>query len=1568
MTQAFSTIVKYAGGGAWKFLKKIASGAANAAAQLAKLAGRAITGGIKTLARWLSAAAGAAFKLFRRTKQQSGGLKLSLRDILRYGFGIRSLFVLFNRLRSAIKESFDSLATYDPRVRASLGALSASLNTLKGSLAPAFAPILEAVTPALTALINLVTQAVNAIGMFNAALTGRSYYTVAQGISSIGSAASSATGSAKELKRELAGFDQLNILGAKNSGAGASGSSGKPSEVAYNNVPIDSAIADFVGRLRELAASGDWEGIGQALAEGLNKAFEHARMLVSWDRLGGKITEAVTAITGTINGMLDGINWESLGAAFGEGITTIGRTINLALKNLNLAGVGQAIGRALNGLVDKVDATELGEGLARLLTAKLVVLASAVTTFKWDKFGEKLKAGFESFLGVINDVIDDIPWGRMGYSIAAGVNSLIDLNWNYVGSTLAKSFNGVLDVFGAAVKNIKWGQIGYDLASGLNGMIRKFNWGYLGQTIHNAFTGVLDFGQAFLDTFDATTFGDKVRRAFEKIKWNEIAEKAQNLLKTAFQKIGGFFEGLFGSTNVVVDNASDIYSRVIVKDETNGFGDFISRFSKALLKAITDAISEIPWTDLGNRLHTFLTTDIDWPDIFDAILSFLRTALISLFEFLGATIFGDRWEGIKKMLGIDTSTAGGTKNTGTSGSKSGTNNNTDTGGKSTNSWYTPYDDEYDWQEGWQGLWDEAEEKAENVGKKFEKPVTHAAERAEVAADKAAGSQKKLQDRQEDAWERFVQEGQLSDAEERNGEIYHPGKGGKTSAELFGEAADGLTTASETAQEVFEKQDWLTDREKYLLGVNDTEYGQHRNEVDQGFDYSGNILDKWQRELVAQKVIDHAVETGNAALIEKLKETMPDVYAENQARIDATIDRIQAKNRGAGRDSADERALMGEAKAMIDMGGTVEDVAKSLGLTERQINLLIKYAGDSIKSINDNTGALEDTYDATKDPFSSAYTGPTGRGVDWNFDGTSVDVGVDFTASGNSRYKNDGLLGYLKAVFAPGTDAQTRVELVKKGWSDLVHFVGTNKALSALVGLVKNGWSALSAFVGTDNPLKALINLARGNYTSLGAFVGSSVSALVNLAQGNYTSLSAFVGNAVSAVVNLTKNGSNWAGKTLEQWVGGAVNAIVNLTKQDSNWSGKTLLQWVGGAISVVTNLTKQGSNWDGKTIAQWIGSAINVIANLTKQGSNWAGQTLEQWIGGAVSLIANLTNNGANWNSNGWTLSTWIGGAVSLIANLTNAGANWYQNGIGAWFRNNAGSPTFAADLAAYAANWYQNGVTSWFGNNAGNPYFSANVTKDGANWNSNGNTITKWFAAAAGVVTFVANLVLGTTSSKKKAAGGYISAGGHDYSFATGGAIMRSGRATWWDSVAKYASGTSRAHGTVFVAGEAGPEVLGHVNGRTEILNKSQLAQAIYGAVVSGMGQAVNALGRYLAAHMATCANGIIAAVTRAPELSMLRALEYHAPALATGGVLPYEVAAQLARGTADLQGTLDANNEDLIQTIISVIGAQTAAIVGALQAQQRQGASAGGLSAQQVINEINRRTMMGLQPLKGV
>ena len=91
-------------------------------------------------------------------------------------------------------------------------------------------------------------------------------------------------------------------------------------------------------------------------------------------------------------------------------------------------------------------------------------------------------------------------------------------------------------------------------------------------------------------------------------------------------------------------------------------------------------------------------------------------------------------------------------------------------------------------------------------------------------------------------------------------------------------------------------------------------------------------------------------------------------------------------------------------------------------------------------------------------------------------------------------------------------------------------------------------------------------------------------------------------------------------------------------------------------------------------------------------------------------------------------------------------------------------------------------------------------------------------------------NSFIGSAFSKVKTILGISDSG----RFANGG-IYSNGS---WSGIPQYANGGLPSHGTMFIAGERGAEIVGHINGRTEVLNKSQIASAIYTAVATAMNQ----------------------------------------------------------------------------------------------------------------------------------
>lgn len=212
----------------------------------------------------------------------------------------------------------------------------------------------------------------------------------------------------------------------------------------------------------------------------------------------------------------------------------------------------------------------------------------------------------------------------------------------------------------------------------------------------------------------------------------------------------------------------------------------------------------------------------------------------------------------------------------------------------------------------------------------------------------------------------------------------------------------------------------------------------------------------------------------------------------------------------------------------------------------------------------------------------------------------------------------------------------------------------------------------------------------------------------------------------------------------------------------------------------------------------------------------------------------------------------------------------------------------------------------------------------------------------------------------------------------ASGGFVLDGGQ------IHKYASGTLRAAGSLFVAGEAGPEIVGHVNGRTEVLNESQIAGAIYSAVLAAMKEAVTTFGGWLSQQMASNTNALITAVgqIQTPQhitmsqdtalierLSALQTVPYQVPAYATGTVMPYEVVAEIRRQTSEITSAIHSEGEEIIQAIVSAItnhGLSLANAIGKIPVNQGQSYSPGDM-AQYTIDEINRRARMnGRSPLQ--
>ena len=212
---------------------------------------------------------------------------VSIKTLLKYGLGIRSLFVLFNKIRGAIKEGFENLAQYSDKTNASLSALKSSLTQLKNSLATAFNPILSVISPILSKFINMLSQAITYIGMFFAALTGQKSFTKAVAVQEkFAESLEDTAENAKEAKKYLSGLDEVRTFtedkdtSSKNDLGGIS-----PSDM-FEEVEIPQKILEMADKVKDILSKlfeplkKAWEQVGQFVMDSWRYALSEIGKLI----------------------------------------------------------------------------------------------------------------------------------------------------------------------------------------------------------------------------------------------------------------------------------------------------------------------------------------------------------------------------------------------------------------------------------------------------------------------------------------------------------------------------------------------------------------------------------------------------------------------------------------------------------------------------------------------------------------------------------------------------------------------------------------------------------------------------------------------------------------------------------------------------------------------------------------------------------------------------------------------------------------------------------------------------------------------------------------------------------------------------------------------------------------------------------------------------------------------------------------------------------------------------------------------------------------------------------------
>lgn len=508
-------------------LKRALTSVLSGLKKVASVIGSALKKALSAVVSLAKKAVAALHGLGNSSSRAGNSLKNGVKTMLKYGLGIRSLYVLVNKLRSALVTGMGNLAQYSRSANSAISSMQGAIARLQNSIAAAFSPILATVAPVVTQLINLLADAISYIGAFFAALSGKSTYTKALAVqknyaASLGNTAGAASDAAAAMKDYLSGLDEVRKFEDSSSGGGGGGGGsggGGSSGVAFEEASIPGIVADWAEKFKEAWKNADFTEIGTTVGTKLKNALEN----IPWGDIQTTCNKIAQSVATFINGFVatPGL-WKTVGKTIGNGINTAVGMYNTFMDTVNFVKIGNAIATTLNNAITTTDWIGVGRALTQKLKAAIETLFGFVTTLNWADLGTAIG-------NMINGAINNIPAATFGNAIANLVNGIASLIVNLIASLRTGNLTNKLETFfRTAFGGIDGNKVGTAISSVINLLI---------DLIYDFITA-----DSWKDVRDAltTTF----MTAFDSIEWDKmlvcvdaLAGKLTELLREAIANI-----------------------------------------------------------------------------------------------------------------------------------------------------------------------------------------------------------------------------------------------------------------------------------------------------------------------------------------------------------------------------------------------------------------------------------------------------------------------------------------------------------------------------------------------------------------------------------------------------------------------------------------------------------------------------------------------------------------------------------------------------------------------------------------------------------------------------------------------------------------------------------------------------------------------------------------------------------------------------------------------------------------------------------------------------------------------
>lgn len=559
-----------------------------------------------------SIAKGAFARITKSTSGANKSFNFGLKNILKYGFGIRSLYALFNKLRSAIKEGYENLYNDNERFKNSVDSLKASATTLKNSLAAAFRPLVDIAIPYIQKVMDYMSGLLDSVGQFLAAITGQKMYT---------KAIKQTTAALKEEKKAAEGYlsplDEINKYQTNKDSGADTGTGG----TMFEELPISDKFKDLAQWFKDMWANADFTQLGTLVGEKLKNALDN----IPWDQIKETARKIGSSIATFINGFVevDGLGY-SIGKTLSEAVNTGFEFLNEFVHKLHWDSIGSFIADSLNGIFQNIDWTLIYDTFVTGAKGLGDAINSFVDKLDWGAIANSISNFVNTFFDTVYTYFATIDWMKLGQKIGQLItDSVKGINWAGMGSSISTMLSGLLDLIIGIVSEIDWSEIwkaiidflvninyleligklaviAYYLINGIvDGLIQAIaetDWGQVWDNILNAFkeffgihspsTVMAEMGTYLVQGLfnGITSLVDSIKEIWESMKqtaidiWNGVKENLSGIMDDVKSNISSKLDGIKSSWSSAWDGMKSTVGNIMesVKNTVRAAFDWIS--------------------------------------------------------------------------------------------------------------------------------------------------------------------------------------------------------------------------------------------------------------------------------------------------------------------------------------------------------------------------------------------------------------------------------------------------------------------------------------------------------------------------------------------------------------------------------------------------------------------------------------------------------------------------------------------------------------------------------------------------------------------------------------------------------------------------------------------------------------------------------------------------------------------------------------------------------------------------------------------------------------------------------